>query len=375
MQSSNRGPLLSCSPWALLVVLLLVAGYFAWHLAKPLLMPIHDLEAQARPVVARGNLAEDEQATIELFRRSSPSVVNIDTLAQRRDRFRMRALEFPQGSGSGFVWDERGYIVTNFHVIQGADRAIVTLQDQKQYDAELVGFEPDYDLAVLKINAPGSQLTALPLGTSKDLMVGQKVFAIGNPFGLDHTLTTGVISGLSRVITSVSGRDIESVIQTDAAVNPGNSGGPLLDSSGRLIGVNTAIVGTTGSNVGIGFAIPVDTVNLVVPSLMRRGRLDFPMMGVRIASPQVAEALRTDGLVVQSVEPGSGAERAGLRSMAIVGREPRADVLLSIDGERLERYEDIPRILSQHRAGDVVEVEFERDGRRSKVPVTLQSRE
>ncbi|KAJ0254089.1 Protease Do-like 1 [Hirschfeldia incana] len=206
-------------------------------------------------------LQTDELATVRLFQENTPSVVYITNLAVRQDAFTLDVLEVPQGSGSGFVWDKQGHIVTNYHVIRGASDLRVTLADQSTYDAKVVGFDQDKDVAVLRIEAPKDKLRPIPVGVSADLLVGQKVFAIGNPFGLDHTLTTGVISGLRREISSAAtGRPIQDVIQTDAAINPGNSGGPLLDSSGTLIGINTAIYSPSGASSGVGFSIPVDTV-------------------------------------------------------------------------------------------------------------------
>jgi S1-C subfamily serine protease len=250
----------------ILVLLLLFKEARTW------LPDLYYKGAQPRAVAARGDLAEDEKGTISLFKTISPSVAYITTTAVRRELFSLRPLEVPQGAGSGFVWDENGYIVTNFHVIADAQGARVTLADRSTWPAQLVGVEPDKDVAVLKIDAPKHLLPPIPIGTSNDLQVGQKVFAIGNPFGFDQTLTTGVISGLGREIESMTRRPIQGVIQTDAAINPGNSGGPLLDSAGRLIGVNTAIYSPSGVYAGIGFAIPVDTVNEVVPQLIQQGR-------------------------------------------------------------------------------------------------------
>ncbi len=229
-------------------------------------------EAEPRTVAPRGDLAADEQSTIELFQRASPSVVYITTLARQRHPWTRNVLQVPKGTGSGFIWDDRGHIVTNWHVLEGASAARVRLSDQSVYNAVLVGGSADHDLAVLKIRAPFRSLVPVPLGTSRDLQVGQKVFAIGNPFGLDQTLTTGIISALNRTLSGVGERPIERMIQTDAAINPGNSGGPLLDSAGRLIGVNTAIYSPSGAYAGIGFAVPVDTVNQVVPRLIANSR-------------------------------------------------------------------------------------------------------
>src|SRR5688572_20773324 len=229
--------------------------------------------AEPRAITPRGDLSSDEQSTIELFKRTSPSVVHVTSVDVRRGRLSLNMFEIPQGTGSGFIWDSEGHVVTNFHVIQNGSRAEVTLNDNTVWRASIVGTAPDKDVAVLKIDAPRDKLTKIMVGVSNNLQVGQKVFAIGNPFGLDQTLTTGVISGLGREIQSVTKRPIQGVIQTDAAINPGNSGGPLLDSAGRLIGVNTAIYSPSGAYAGIGFAVPVDIVNRIVPQLVSHGKV------------------------------------------------------------------------------------------------------
>jgi S1-C subfamily serine protease len=380
MSSSHKNPLVTCSPFALLLILVFIGAWFGWQQARRLFHGSTDPDAVPRAVTARGDLAEDEKSTIELFRRASPSVVFINTTAVAIDRFRMRALDVPLGSGSGFVWDDRGYIVTNFHVVKDAQRAVVTLGDQHDYLAEQIFPAPDYDIAVIKIDAPRASLPALAIGTSKDLLVGQKVFAIGNPFGLDHTLTTGVISALDREISSMTGTRIRAVIQTDAAINPGNSGGPLLDSAGRLIGMNTAIenpisqqAGMQGFNVGIGFAIPVDMINQIVPELIRRGSFELPRIaGLRPFAETVTARWGIKGVAVQEVEPGSAAERAGLRSMDYTGRrEIIADVIVAIDGESIEGLADYREALRQHRAGQVVTLDVVREGRKIKIKVPL----
>ena len=250
MSNERRPPLVTCTPFALVLALLAVVGWFAWdpyvaHFVAPAKF-VGTASADAKPVAPRGEFAPDEQATIDLFEKSSPSVVHIRTSRLARNRFSMSAMEYPLGSGSGYVWDERGFIVTNAHVLANATRARVTLADGTESDAKLVGEAHEYDIAVLQIEVPGEKLPALRIGASKDLRVGQKVFAIGNPFGLDHTLTTGIISALGREIAGADRVRLKGMIQTDAAINPGNSGGPLLDSSGRLIGMNTAIYTETG---------------------------------------------------------------------------------------------------------------------------------
>ena len=274
-------------------------------------------EAAPRAVAPRGALGADELANIDLFKRSSPSVVHITTLAVERDFFNRTVQQVPQGTGTGFVWDGGGHIVTNYHVIENGSGARVTLADQSTWPAKLVGAFPDRDLAVLKIDAPAGKLPPIPVGTSRDLQVGQRVYAIGNPFGLDQTLTTGIVSALNREIPSFNNRSIRGVVQTDAAINPGNSGGPLLDSAGRLIGVNTQIYSPSGVSAGIGFAIPVDEVNRVVPRLIRDGRITRPALGISAASEQVHRALRLpDGVALAAgvaQRPGGQGRAAGVQ--------------------------------------------------------------
>jgi S1-C subfamily serine protease len=375
MAENKPNPLVSCSPFALVAILFAVALWVGWRLARPLIDDVHDPKAVARPVAARGDLAEDEKTTIDIFKRASPAVVHITTLERRlvRDRFTLRPLDIPQGTGSGFVWDERGYVVTNLHVISDANRVEVTLDDETTWEGRLVGFEPDYDIAVLKIDAPKDKLHAIAVGTSADLQVGQKVFAIGNPFGLDHTLSTGVISGLNREITATNQRTIRGVVQTDAAINPGNSGGPLLDSSGRLIGMNTAIASPTNASAGVGFAVPVDTINGVVPGLMRKGLSTRPVLGVLQAPEQYARAVRVKGFVIGTVQPGSGAEKAGLRSLDLDGNGRLvADVITAVAGQKVSTQAELWSVLDDYKAGDVVKVEIDRGGTTLVVEVTLQ---
>src|SRR5688572_1363702 len=326
----------------------------------------------ATPVVARGDLAQDEQATIELFRTASPSVVFITSIALRRDFLSMNAVEIPQGAGSGFVWDARGHVVTNYHVIQGVERsgrAEVMLSDQTSWPAEVVGGAPDKDLAVLRIEAPTQALQPLLVGTSADLHVGQKVFAIGNPFGLDHTLTTGVLSALGREIDSIGGLPIKDMIQTDAAINPGNSGGPLLDSAGRLIGVNTAIFSPSGAFAGIGFAIPVDVVRRVVPQLIRDGKITRPALGVQLAPEQITRQLDLKGVLILEVEPDSPAAKAGLRPTRRDegNRVHLGDVLLAVGDTPVRTSADLLDALEQHQSGDTVQLKVLRNGKEQQI--------
>ena len=334
--------------------------------------------AEPRAVTPRGDLAADEQATIALFEQARDSVVFIATTERVVNPWTRNALQVPRGTGSGFVWDRLGHVVTNDHVIAGASAATVRLADGRAYNAVLVGTSPAHDLAVLRIGVGTGRPEPLPIGTSHDLRVGQKVFAIGNPFGLDWTLTTGIISALNRELPSETGAVIERLIQTDAAINPGNSGGPLLDSAGRLIGVNTAIYSPSGGSAGIGFAVPVDTVNRVVPRLIAQGRYIRPSLGIR-AEEQLNAALSArlgiEGVFVLEVEPGSAAERAGIRP-ARLGRDAgfqTGDVILEVEGRPLRRVAELLAALDWHAPGDTITLTILRDGTRLTITVTLDA--
>jgi len=326
-------------------------------------------------VTARGDLAADEKSTIELFKQVSPSVVFITTMAVRQDPFHFRALEVPQGAGSGFIWDDRGYVVTNYHVIAEAQGATVMLSDQSTWRAQLVGAEPDKDLAVLKIDAPKNLLPPIPIGTSSDLQVGQKVFAIGNPFGFDETLTTGVISGLGREITSATHRPIQGVIQTDAAINPGNSGGPLLDSASRVIGINTAIVSPSGAYAGIGFAVPVDVVNRIVPQIIAGEKVKKPGLGIVLLDDSFARRLGVEGVLFHDVQAGSAADKAGLRPTGqdSRGRIVVGDVIVGAEGKSIRTVNDLLKVLDNHEVGDTLDLAVLRDDRKVQIQVTLQA--
>ena len=355
----------------LAIYLLLAIG--GWLLYQSLQPPVNDPTAVPRPVQARGDLAEDEKNTIEVFRNSAPSVVYITSIALRRNLFSLNVYEIPQGTGSGFVWDTQGRVVTNYHVISDANRLEVTLADHTTWKAVLVGAAPDRDIAVLQISAPRDKLRPIPIGDSQDLQVGQKVFAIGNPFGLDQTLTTGIVSALGRQIKSVTGRTIHDVIQTDAAINPGNSGGPLLDSAGRLIGVNTAIFSPSGASAGIGFAVPVRQVNQGVPQLSRYGRIIRPALGITPAPARLVRELGLSGLLILDVQPGSAAAKAGLRGTSQVrGGLVLGDVIIGVDGEKVGSYGQLRDILEAHKVGDTVTLDLLRSGRRVQVEVTLE---
>lgn len=332
-------------------------------------------QVDAPPVVPRGNLAEDEQATMKLFAAASPAVVHIMTHTVERDFFSLNVMEVPQGSGTGFVWDQQGHVVTNFHVIEGASGAQVALGDHSTWTAELVGIAPDKDLAVLKIDAPVERLHPLPVGTSYDLGVGQKTFAIGNPFGLDQTLTTGVISALGREIESRGGRPIKDVIQTDAAINPGNSGGPLLDSSGRLIGMTTAIVSPSGAYAGIGFAIPVDTIRWGVRQLIANGKLIRPGLAISVAPDSWMERIGKEGVLVLSVEERSTAERAGLQPTK---RDRRGnvylgDIITAVDGQPVHSTNELLDAFERHKPGDQITLTVLRGGKTVAVQVQLEA--
>ncbi len=327
----------------------------------------------ARPIVARGNLAEDEKSTIELYNQSRQGVVNITTLANRKTGINLNIQQMPEGTGSGFVWDDAGHIVTNFHVIQNADAAQITFADQSVFQARLVGYFADKDLAVLKVDAPKVKLKPLPLGRSDDLQVGQKVYAIGNPFGLDQTLTTGIISALGREIDSVTKRPIKNVIQSDAAINPGNSGGPLLDSAGLLIGVNTAIFSTSGVSAGIGFAIPVDEVNRVVPELIKHGKITKPGLGVTLAPDNMSRQWVPEGVVVLDVLPEGAAGKAGIRGSyrQKTGKILLGDVIKSVDGKAIKVLKDLYLVLDEKKVGDVVKVVIIREDSEMEFDITL----
>ncbi len=334
--------------------------------------------AVERTVTPRGDLAADERSTIELFEKSQGSVVYISTARLVRDVWTRNVFSVPRGTGSGFIWDEAGHVVTNFHVIQGASQATVKLADGRDYQAALVGASPGHDIAVLKIGVGFKYPPTVPIGSSADLKVGQKVFAIGNPFGLDWTLTTGIISALDRSLPGDSGgATVEHLIQTDAAINPGNSGGPLLDSAGRLIGINTAIYSPSGASAGISFAVPVDTVMRVVPQLIKSGKYIRPSLGVDV-DEQLNRRLqmlidRHQGVFVLRVHPGSAAQRAGLAGIRVTsqGIVP-GDLIVAINGQPIEKVSNLLAWLDNRSVGDVVDLAVEREGKVREVRIELQ---
>jgi S1-C subfamily serine protease len=359
----------------LAVLLLIVAGALVFAVVQQRRSAQHFVSFEPKPVAQRPDdkLGAAEQATIDVFSKFSRSVVHITSLETHRDRMTLDVSEIPQGTGSGFVWDQDGHIVTNFHVVQNGDRASVTLNDNTTYPATIVGRAPDKDIAILHIDAPPQKLLPLPIGQSATLRVGQSVLAIGNPFGLDQTLTTGVVSGLGREIKSVSERTIFDVIQTDASINPGNSGGPLLDSSGRLIGMNTAIFSPSGANAGIGFAVPVDTINMIVPQLLQFGRIMRPGFGIDTLADPIAAQNGIDGVVVYGVRKGGAAEEAGINGLRQTAEGPSlGDVIVKVDTTEVHRANDLYRALDAHKVGDTVEVGVENQGKRRTVKVKLQ---
>jgi S1-C subfamily serine protease len=340
-----------------------------WFQPKP--------DATPRIVAARGDLAADEKSTIDLFEKSRGSVVYITTKAEVRDFWTRNVFSVPRGTGSGFVWDDAGHVITNYHVIENASEATVKLSDGRDYKAALVGASPAHDIAVLKIGVGFKRPPPVPLGTSHDLKVGQKVYAIGNPFGLDWTLTTGIVSALDRSLGGDNGGTIEHLIQTDAAINPGNSGGPLLDSAGRLIGINTAIYSPSGASAGIGFAVPVDTVNRVVPQLIKGGKYIRPALGIEVdesVNQRIAELRGVQGVVILRVSPGSAAESAGLKG-ATVSRDGGivpGDTIIAIGGKPVDGVGKLLSTLDDHKVGEVVKITVLRDGKKVDIDVALQ---
>lgn len=362
-------------PRLVLVTIAAVLVILVWRGVPMLEMALRGPAEQPQAIVPRGDLASAEQTTIAIFEGAKDSVVSITTESRVVDFWTRNAYDVPQGSGSGFIWDAQGHVVTNNHVIEGATGALVRLADGRAFPARLVGAAPEHDLAVLRIDAGAEQPLPLAVGISENLRVGQSVFAIGNPFGLDWTLTTGIVSALDRELPGERGRVIRGLIQTDAAINPGNSGGPLLDSAGRLIGVNTAIYSPSGSSAGIGFAVPVDTVNRVVPQLIATGRYAPPVLG--IAHDPRGDALLArvgvEGVMVLDVTPGSPAAAAGLRPARITGggRLLLGDVIQSLDGAPINGSEDLRAALDLRQAGEAVKLGILRDGRRTEIAVTL----
>jgi S1-C subfamily serine protease len=334
-------------------------------------------KAAPREVTPRGDLAADEKSTIAIFEKSKGSVVFISTSEQVMDFWTRNAFSVPKGSGSGFIWDDAGHVITNFHVIEGAAEARVKLADGRDYKATLVGASQAHDIAVLKIGVAAKRPPPVPLGESHNLKVGQKVFAIGNPFGLDWTLTTGIISALDRSLGAEDGNTIEHLIQTDAAINPGNSGGPLLDSAGRLIGINTAIYSPSGASAGIGFAVPADTVNRVVPQLIRQGKYIRPTLGIGVdeqINQRLKDVFNLNGVFVLVAAKGSGADAKGFRGARLLrdGSVVPGDVIVAVEGKSVESVGQLLARLDDYKVGDTVRISVLRGKSKTEISAVLQ---
>jgi 2-alkenal reductase len=344
-----------------LIILLLAAV-----LAQPYVERLVFATTVPKPIAPRGNLAEWEKSTVDLFAQAAPSVVQVVSLPAEAARGETTRVS----SGTGFVWDEVGHVVTNNHVVENATRIAVRLASDETVEADLVGRAPTYDLAVLRLKRTASLPPRLAVGSSSDLKVGQAALAIGNPFGLDQSLTTGIISALKRRLPTSGGREVANVIQTDAAINPGNSGGPLLDSAGRVIGVTTAIFSPSGAYAGIGFAIPVDVVNRVVPELIRNGRVPVPGIGILAADETQAAQLGVTGVIVGRTIPGTPAERAGLKGVdqaaGTIG-----DVITEVDGKTVRHLADLTDELERVGVGKSVKLTVRRGSRNVSIDVPV----
>ncbi len=340
--------------WVLIgLVIMLAIAFFQGFFEQR-----RSINIQPRNVEPRGDLAGFEKAAMQIFDSASPSVAYIFTENAVRGFFGTRELQ--QGAGSGFLWDRQGHVVTNFHVIQGAERIQVRMDDGEALEATYVGGTEDYDLAVIRLRSVPASVAPIPVGRSDDLKVGQAVFAIGNPFGLSRTLTTGVISALDRRLPTAAGREVDGVIQTDAAINPGNSGGPLIDSAGRLIGINTAIISQSGSFAGIGFAVPVDVVNQIVPQLISKGKVPRPGIGIVALSAEDSARLGVVGIVIDRVMPDGSADRAGLVGIDYRNRMI-GDVILAIDGQEVTSIIDLVRRMQNHTIGQNITLTIRRE--------------
>jgi len=337
-------------------------------------------EAAPRPITPRGPLTLEERSNIAVFESSKGSVVYISTSEQILDYWTLRVQTVPHGTGSGFIWDRAGHVVTNLHVIADSSVATVRLADGKDYPATLIGISRTHDIAVLQIRIPTSSAIPIPIGTSHDLQVGQKVYAIGNPFGLDWTLTTGIVSAIDRSLNGENGVLIQHLVQTDAAINPGNSGGPLLDSAGRLIGMNTAIYSPSGASAGVGFAVPVDTVNRVVPELIANGHYASPSLGIQAdetLSRAIARQLGVQGAAILRVRPNGPAANAGLRGARFGRRNAiyAGDVIVALNGKTVDSVARLLALLDDCKPGEVVQLTVWRDSKKLHFQVTLRSGE
>ena len=344
-----------------------------WRHARVLALAALMLRLAVARAGAADSLGSDELNNIEVFKRASPAAVYITNIQLRRDPFSLDVMAIPRGTGTGIVWSKEGYIVTNYHVIEGANRVAVGLYDQSTYEAKLVGVAPDKDIAVLRIDAPPDKLKPLPLGNADQLEVGRKVLAIGNPFGLDSTLTTGVVSALGREISAPNGRRIRGMIQTDAAINPGNSGGPLLDSAGRLIGINSAIIGPSGANAGIGFAVPVNIIRKVVPDLIKYGRQIRPVLDISTVDDAITQRLGLQGAIVADVAREGPAGAAGMQGVrrAADGGVILGDIIVAVNQMPVHDNDDLLNALEQFKPGDTVTVTTRRDNKERHYQVQL----
>lgn len=349
----------------IIICLIIAAGFFLWNRFSD---ERSRIDSHTREITPRGSLADFEKTTISIFNAAAPSVVYIFTEKAVTGFFGARQVR--QGAGSGFLWDRKGHVVTNFHVIEGARRIQIRLETGEAIDATYVGGSPDYDLAVIRVRRTLSNIQPIPVGTSSNLQVGQTVLAIGNPFGLSRTLTTGIISALNRRLPTATGREVVGVIQTDAAINPGNSGGPLIDSSGLLIGVNTAIISRSGSSAGIGFAVPVDVVNEVVPQLIAKGKFPRPGIGIAVLNDETSAALGIAGVVIDRVVPNSEAERAGLEGIDY-RRRTLGDVIVAVEGKSVANMDDFIRILQNFKIGETITLDVQRNDMLRKIEVTI----
>jgi S1-C subfamily serine protease len=371
---SKAGLLGLAWPLMVLVVCAVFLVWWFWPHGSGL-----NANAHARPVDPRGEYTTEEKVNISVYEKAAPAVVHVTNVRELRNSFNLDLQQIHKGTGSGFVWDEEGHIVTNYHVIDGADSAKVILADHSTYDVRKVWSYPDKDIAVLWINAPKEKLRPILIGSSHDLKVGQSAFAIGNPFGLDQTMTNGIVSALGREVQSPNGNTIQGAIQTSAAINPGNSGGPLLDSFGRLIGMNTSIISPSGAFAGIGFAIPVDDINQVVTELIQKGKIVRPRIGVQLADEQLAQQLGVKkGALIWKVVPDSPAGQAGLKGTRVdenAGRISRGDIIVAVDGKAISKVQDLHAAMEKRKVGDTIDLTIERDGQRQDVKITLKAME
>jgi S1-C subfamily serine protease len=359
------------------ILLLILITLLALFIFLPIIENIWaSMHSEPRSVTARGELSLTEKSNIEIFQQSSPSVVYITTLEDTLNLWTRDITRIPRGTGSGFIWDRQGHIITNYHVLQGASAVRIRLSDQRTFNATLIGASPEHDLAVLRIPMTTHMPKPLSIGTSHDLQVGQITYAIGNPFGLDQTLTTGVVSALNRSLRNNYGSSIEDLIQTDAAINPGNSGGPLLDSAGRLIGINTAMFSLSGTYAGIGFAVPVDTVNRIVPQIIKEGHYQRPKLGITInesLNKEITKELGISGVAVIEVQPDSAAERSGLNGVVIKNNTIiSGDVIVGIDQHKVENTKMLLFTLEKYHIGDRVKLKIMRNKQEVVIPLVLQ---